>query len=125
MKQMSRSVPAVIFLMLIFTASVHAADLAQPGTPARKLQRGFLNIALSPFELSNQFSKERKTDKFPPSWMSAIGRGGLYMVGRMVVGVEEILTFPISAPANYGPILQPEFPWENSPELTEVKSSKS
>ena len=121
MKHASIFLLAVILLVGIFTASAYAADLAQPGTPARKLQRGFLNIVLSPFELSAQLAKEKKTDKIPASWFEGLGRGSLYMVGRAVVGVEEILTFPISAPANYGPILQPEFPWENSPELKDKK----
>ncbi len=121
MKRISLGLLAAIFLALIFAAPCRATELAQPGTPARKLQRGFLNVALSPFEVSNQFAKERHTDKFPPSWLSAMGRGGFYMIGRALVGVGEILTFPISAPANYGPILQPEFPWELSPELKEAK----
>lgn len=113
----------IIFAALLLTVSspVFATEMAEPGTPVRKLQRGFLNAALSPFELSNQLHIERKTDKFPPSWMEAIGRGTCYMVGRAVVGVGEMVTFFVPAPANYGPILQPEFPWELSPELPQQK----
>lgn len=112
-------------LFLTLTSPVFAAEMAEPGTPVRKLQRGFLNIALSPFELSHQFAIEKKTEKFPPSWLEAIGRGSCYMVGRAVVGVGEVVTFFVPAPANYGPILQPEFPWELSPELPQQKTAKA
>lgn len=121
-----RFFPGVLFAALLLTASssAFAVEMAEPGTPARKLQRGFLNAALSPFELSRQFSIERKTNKFPPSWLEAMGKGSFYMVGRAVVGVGEMVTFFVPAPANYGPILQPEFPWELSPELPQQKTAK-
>lgn len=119
MKFFSRILFTALFLTV--SSSAFATEIAGPGTPVRKLQRGFLNVALSPFELSHQFEIERKTNKFPPSWLEAIGRGTCYMVGRAVVGVGEMVTFFVPAPANYGPILQPEFPWELSPELPQEK----
>lgn len=112
---------AGLLIFLAFSANAYAAEIAQTGSPARKLQRGFLNVALSPFELSRQFANEKKNDTLPPSWMLALGRGTCYMVGRAVVGAGEMVTFFIPAPANYGPVLQPEFPWELSPELKETK----
>ena len=117
----------ILFAVFFLTASStgFAAEMAEPGTPVRKLQRGFLNVALSPFELSHQLSIEKKTEKFPPSWMEAIGRGTCYMFGRAVVGVGEMVTFFVPAPANYGPILQPELPWELSPELPQQKPAKA
>ena len=78
----------------------------------RKLQRGFLNVALSPFEISNELSKEVRNDTFPPSWFAGLGRGAIFMVGRALTGVYEMATFAVPCPANYKPILQPEFPWE-------------
>ena len=88
------------------------AEIQAEGSPQRKLQRGFLNVALSPFEISNELSKEVRNDTLPPSWFAGLGRGAFYTVGRALVGVYEMVTFPIPYPANYKPVLQPEFPWQ-------------
>lgn len=112
----------LLFLSILFLSGhAFAAELAPEGTPVRKLQRGFLNVALSPFEISNEMYKEKKNDTFPPSWFTGLGRGSVYMVGRAFVGVCEILTFPVSAPGHYGPVLQPEFPWQHVPDVPEKK----
>lgn len=80
----------------------------------RKLQRGFLNAALSPIEISNELAKEvRKEDAIPPSWLTGAARGSVYAVGRALTGIYEMVTFAIPYPANYQPILKPEFPWEH------------
>ena len=91
------------------------AEIQAEGTPLRKLQRGFLNVALSPIEISNELSKEVRNDTMPPSWVAGLGRGSFYAVGRALVGVYEMVTFPIAAPNCYAPILQPEFEWQHLP----------
>ena len=91
------------------------AEIQGEGTMLRKAQRGFLNVALCPFEISKELSKEVRTDTFPPGWVSGLGRGSIYAVGRALVGVYEMVTFPIPYPANYKPVLQPEFPWQLAP----------
>ncbi len=92
------------------------AEIQSEGTMQRKLQRGFLNVALSPIEISNELSKEVRNDTFPPSWIAGLGRGSIYAVGRALVGVYEMVTFAIPYPANYKPVLQPEFAWQHLPE---------
>jgi putative exosortase-associated protein (TIGR04073 family) len=106
----------VLSAFLLFQTAAFSAELAAPGTPARKLQRGFLNVALSPFEISNEMARDKKVDAFPPTWVTGLGRGLCYAVGRSLVGIGEILTFPVSAPDNYGPVLQPEFAWQHVPD---------
>jgi len=93
------------------------AEIQAAGSPQRKLQRGFLNIALSPFEISHELAKEVRNDTLPPSWFAGLGRGAAYTVGRALVGVYEIVTFPLPYPANYQPVLKPEFPWEQAEEM--------
>jgi putative exosortase-associated protein (TIGR04073 family) len=98
-----------------FTAEItpgEPAKIAGEGTPIRKLQRGFLNVALSPIDLSAEFQKEQNRETFPPSWFLAIGRGSCYMVGRALTGVYEMVTFLVPYPADYAPVLYPEFTWE-------------
>lgn len=106
-----------IFLM-IASMACWATEIENEGTPLRKLQRGFLNVALSPVEISNQLSVSQKerNDTLPPNWVSGLGRGIAYTLGRALVGVYEMVTFPLPYPANYQPVLKPEFPWEQLPQ---------
>jgi len=110
---------ALIALVALLTSSfplmAEEAEIQNEGTPQRKLQRGFLNVALSPIEISNELSKEVRNDTFPPSWVAGLGRGAVYTVGRALVGVYEMVTFPFPYPANYKPVLQPEFTWQHLP----------
>lgn len=101
-------------LVLGFASVTHAAEIAAEGTPVRKLQRGFLNIALSPIELSNELKKEKKWDEgFIPSWVWRAGRGGIFAVGRALAGVYEMLSFPLPLPFGYRPLVRPEFAWQH------------
>ena len=88
-------------------------EVAAPGTPVRKLQRGFLNIALSPIEIAYEMAKEKRTDTIPPSWFLGLGKGALFSVGRALAGVYEMVTFFAPLPANYEPVVYPEFAWEH------------
>ena len=105
---------SVFVLMFLFALPLMAAEaeIQGEGTCLRKLQRGFFNVALSPFEISSELSKEVRNDTIPPSWVAGLGRGACYTVGRALVGVYEMVTFPLPYPASYKPVLQPEFPWQ-------------
>jgi len=114
MKIFSKSVIG-LSLLLAFAASAHAAEVEPEGTMLRKLQRGFLNVALSPLEISNELAKEKNTDTLPPSWITGTGRGACYMLGRALTGVYEMVTFAVPCPSGYQPILKPEFAWQYLP----------
>ncbi len=105
----------LLFLALIavFSQTSFAAEMESSG-PLRKLQRGFLNIALSPMELTNELAieKHENDDQMPPSWMTGTVRGIAFTAGRALAGVYDIATFPIPFPKEYGPIVQPELPWD-------------
>ncbi len=120
MKRSSKTLVALLAL-LAFSLPLMAAEaeLQGEGTTQRKLQRGFLNVALCPFEISNELSKEVRNDTFPPSWVAGLGRGAIYAVGRALVGVYEMVTFPIPYRAKYKPIRSPEFPWQMAEKKTE------
>lgn len=101
-----------VLAFLVFSLVAQAAEIQQANGPVRKLQRGFLNMVLSPFEISHELAKVKKEDKAIPSWIGGAGRGAFYAVGRSLVGIYEVVTAPIAFPARYEPVINPEFPWE-------------
>jgi putative exosortase-associated protein (TIGR04073 family) len=119
-----KRIVSLLFLfltLLLYASDLSAVEIAAKGTPVRKLQRGFVNIALSPIEVTTAWAQDKNTQSAVPSWATALGRGGLFMVGRALAGVYDMLTAPIPFPADYGPLVFPEFPWEHLPE-EEAKS---
>lgn len=105
-----------LVLVLIFSVSAipsgFSAEIAPEGTMRRKMQRGFLNIALSPMEISHEVVNTQKYDTALPTWIAGLIKGSAKAFGRVFVGAYEIVTLPIPAPRNYAPVLQPEFPWD-------------
>jgi len=99
--------------LLFSSLNLMAADIASEGTAARKLQRGFLNLALAPMEISHQLTMESKEKRFGLNWVTGMLRGTLFAAGRSLVGAYELVTAALPAPANYEPIIRPEFPWEH------------
>ncbi|MBI3306500.1 MAG: exosortase system-associated protein, TIGR04073 family [Candidatus Omnitrophica bacterium] len=98
---------------LLSSFPLHAAEIEPAGTPLRKLQRGFLNIALSPIEIAHEMHNVKSDESFVPSWGPGLVKGVAYMGGRALAGVYDIFTFPIPAPGNYEPLVYPEFSWEH------------
>lgn len=114
-------------IVMLLAAPIQAAEIEPEGTALRKLQRGFLNMVLSPFELSHELHQEKREDIFPPSWFRGVGRGMLFMAGRATVGLVEVGTFFLPVPENYEPMIYPEFPWElleEPEEVSEVMASE-
>ena len=112
MKKLSLALSLLVLISQpCFSAEVETAGFL------RKLQRGFLNIVLSPMEVSTALAQEKSEnyEQMPPSWMSGILRGTALMGGRALVGVYEIATFPFPIPKNYEPVMKPEFTWEKLP----------
>ena len=104
-----RKVFSGFFVFLLISRAAFGAEIAPEGTVARKAERGFLNIVLSPVEFANEFHEARAKDSIVPSWIPAAAKGGAFMTRRILAGTYELLTFP--APSE--PILHPEFEWEH------------
>jgi len=95
----------VALALVLCTTAAHA------GSPLRKLGRGLANVTCGFLELPGRIVEENRTRK--PVEGTALGfvegLGGI--VVRELVGVYEVVTSPFPAPANYRPIIEPEFPW--------------
>jgi len=115
-----------LFLLVLLLAVSYApaafsqeARLEPPFSPLRKLQRGGLNIALSPMEIAHWLSQEKTSPSFIPTWLTNSMKGSAFAVGRALTGVYEVVTFPLPLPAAYEPVVYPEFLWEHFEECSE------
>ncbi len=106
----------LLALLILVSQNAFAAAIESAG-PLRKLQRGFVNIALSPMEISTELAKEKSenADQMLPSWMSGSIRGVAFMGGRALAGLYDMVTFPVPFPKEYAPVVEPEFPWDHLP----------
>ena len=75
----------------------------------RKLGRGIANIATCPGELIRTAEAVRVKDGFLASATVGVVKGLVRTVGRGVVGVFEVATFYVEVPADFKPIMKPEF----------------
>lgn len=111
-----RFINLTILLLCLAAPAGLSAEIADEGTAARKLQRGFLNIVLSPMEFSTSIQEANQGDYAGFSWVYGTITGVFETAARALVGVYELVTAPFPIPANYKPVLSPEFPWQYLPE---------
>ncbi len=82
-------------------------------TAMRKAGRGLAAMTCSFLEVpGNMVAGARRTEDVGGVALGFAQGLGMIVV-RTLVGVYEYLTCPIPAPANFEPILEPEFPWEH------------
>ncbi len=79
----------------------------------RKLGRGFANVLFGIVEVPNQISKVTDKQGGGAGCTYGVGKGIGRWFWREVVGVYEVVTFPVPAPKGYRPIIHPEFPTED------------
>lgn len=87
-----------------------AAPRAEAQTVGAKLARGVAGITTGILELPGNIAKETHVHG-AAGIPVGFGMGLGMVVVRELVGVYELLTFPFPLPANYAPILHPEYPW--------------
>jgi putative exosortase-associated protein (TIGR04073 family) len=106
-----RVVCAALALALLLAPSPSLAQ-AKKGSPARKFGRGLAAMTTCFLEVPGNIVQE--TDKRGAAWGVTLGfaEGLGRIVPRVLVGVYEFLTAPFPAPADYKPIIQPEYPWD-------------
>ncbi len=87
--------------------------------PVRKLGRGICNVAFGVFEIPIQVYKTNETTGGLAAWTYGLMKGVGRFIERELVGVLDIVTFPIPLPGastqkygsgwGYGPIMEPEW----------------
>ena len=93
-------------LIIATSASPAAADSA-----ARKAGRGLAAITCGFLEIPGNIVKTSDEKGYAWGFSLGLAEGLGRTVVRELVGVYELLSSPIEAPAGFKPILEPEFPW--------------
>ncbi len=77
-----------------------------------KFVRGLVNIASSPLEIPRRIRQRTEGGNTVRNWVTGTTLGVGYAVTRLLAGAYEVLTFPVPAPKQYTPIIEPEYVWE-------------
>jgi len=97
-------VSVTVILAILSVCSPVFAD-----TPLRKLGRGVANIGTGVLELPINIVAVTEEDGYVAGVTYGIVKGLAWSVLRTMVGVYEVVTFPIPFPQDYEPVLEPEF----------------
>ena len=101
----------------LMAPDVHAME---PCPVARKLGRGVANVVFGFTELPRTMMDVAQTNGSVAGATWGLAQGICSAAARILVGAAEIVTFPFPLPnADYGPLIQPEFP----PPLTDSPSN--
>ncbi|MGH0037900.1 MAG: exosortase system-associated protein, TIGR04073 family [Myxococcota bacterium] len=101
-----------LVLLLAFSLTPLPA-LAEPEqSAARKFGRGSAGIVLGILEIPGNMVQMSREDGYAKGLTLGFAMGlGMFVV-REIVGVYEFLTCPFPLPADFEPVLDPEFPWD-------------
>ena len=105
-----KNIVKIVFVVFFVNFVLFSSYSLQADTPIKKLGRGVANVVTCPLEVCNGIQQVNDSDGV----FAALTWGllsGIFKTGvRAVVGVYEIISFPIPFPKDYGPILtDPEF----------------
>lgn len=103
---------AAIGALALFALLLPAAAGAEENTAARKVGRGFASMTLGFLEVPGNIVQESRTNGIASGMTVGLAMGVGKFVARELVGVYEFVTAPFPIPANFEPVLQPEFAWD-------------
>jgi putative exosortase-associated protein (TIGR04073 family) len=103
---------AAIGALALAALVLPAAAGAEENTAARKLGRGLAGMTLGFLEVPGNVVQETRTNGVVSGMTIGLAMGVGKLVARELVGVYEFVTAPFALPANYEPVLQPEFTWD-------------
>ena len=99
-------------------AAVSSDKAQKPKNPFHKLKRGIVNVVTAPIEIAKGVDDGWKQNSCRASTactgaFTGFFKGIAHTVGRMGSGVWDIVSFPFKVPANYEPLMKPEFIMDN------------
>jgi len=103
------------FALILLSAVLISALIAKPcfaGGPLRKLGRGLTNLLTGIVEIPKKVILTSKKENLAKGLTSGFMKGVQEGMVRTASGLYETLTFPIPAPADFEPMVSPEFVFE-------------
>lgn len=107
---LSRFVSAAAVVAL--AAAVILPGQAEAQDARTKFNRGFSAVALGFLEVPGSIVEEAKASNPVQGLVVGLVKGTFRFARRELVGVYELLTFPVAVPDGYEKIVEPEYPWQ-------------
>ncbi|MBN2097381.1 MAG: exosortase system-associated protein, TIGR04073 family [Candidatus Omnitrophica bacterium] len=98
---------AAIFISNLMISPCFASD------PMKKLGRGLVNTITGVVEIPKKVYTVSKNDNVALGLTWGLVKGVAVGMLRTAAGLYETVTFPIPAPADYEPMMEPEFVFED------------
>ena len=108
-----RGIAAVTSVLMIATAIALLVwpMVSHADTAWHKAGRGLAEITTAFLEIPGNIITTSNREGKAAGWTEGFAKGLGMFILRPPIGVYELVTAPIPAPANYEPILSPEYPW--------------
>ena len=113
---MNAKLAAVILTGVFLSTTLSFAGTDDPpggNNPLRKLGRGLSNLIFGIVEVPNQISGTTADKGGAAGVTYGAGKGLLRWVCREIVGVYEVVTFPLPMGTGYKGVMEPEFPTDD------------
>jgi len=111
MRSTARAAISALALGALLLPAVAGAE-EEANTATRKLGRGLAGMTLGFLEVPGNIVQESRTNGVASGMTIGLAMGVGKLVARELVGVYEVVTAPFALPADYEPVLQPEFTWD-------------
>jgi len=112
---MRKYIAVFMVFLVIFSLKTKSCFAAEP---LRKLGRGLVNVITGIVEIPKKVILTSRKEGIKKGFTTGLKEGAKAGLVRTASGIYEALTFPIPAPANYEPMVSPEFvfeEWDNEP----------
>lgn len=94
-------------VLLVITLIVSFSSVGYAQNPPAKLGRGLVNTLTGFWEIPVKIIRTCKSDGMPTGLSIGLVKGLAWGIYRTLVGVYEVVTFPIPAPSGYVAITDP------------------
>jgi len=85
--------------------------VSRADTPGMKAGRGLAAITTPFLEVPGNIVETSKREGALVGWTAGLAKGIGMSIVRPPIGVYELVTAPIAFPANFEPIMKPDYPW--------------
>jgi len=101
---------SIVTVLLVGVMVLGLVSAVYAKTPGDKLLRGVSNILSGWCEIPQTIDEEWANSKnFAVGVIAGSFKGIAFMIGRMLSGTWDVLTFPAAAPRGYEPLFKPDY----------------